>query len=127
MTTKKLLLIIMALGIFSLAACGPKTILVRPGLDTPSQHISNGRLLLDRGKLDDAFREFERARELDPTSVHAHIGLGLVMGHKGDIQEGIANFRKAAALAGTEEEHNAVETGYHQFQSITGDKDPLQN
>ena len=71
--------------------CGPDTILVRPGLDTPGQHVANGHKLLQRGKVEDANREFNRARELDPQFFKAYIGLGVVLGLKGDLAAGFAS------------------------------------
>lgn len=118
MTLKKFL--ILALVIISLAACGPETIWLRPGLDTPSQHISNGEQLFNRGKLDDALREFNRARELDPGCVDAYIGVGLVMGRKGDIDAGLEILEQARTMADTPEEKTAVEKGYRRFKDITG-------
>ncbi|MGD9248318.1 MAG: tetratricopeptide repeat protein, partial [Desulfobacteraceae bacterium] len=57
--------------------CGPDTIFVRPGLDTPSQHVANGHQLLEQGKFDAACREFDRAKELDPSYIRAYVGLGV--------------------------------------------------
>ena len=52
-------IVLLMLAVFdAIAGCGPDTIFVRPGLDTPAQHVSNGYQLLDRGKVNDACREF---------------------------------------------------------------------
>jgi tetratricopeptide (TPR) repeat protein len=122
MSLKKISVIV--LGIISLTACGPETIWLRPGLDTPAQHISNGEQLFSRGKYDDALREFNRARELDPGCVEAYIGAGLVMGRKGDIEAGLEKFKQAQVIADTPEEKTAVENAYCRFQSMAITKDP---
>lgn len=98
--------------------CGPDTIFVRPGLDTPSQHVSNGNQLLERGKIDDAHREFERARELDPACVNAYIGLGVVLGKKGDIEAGMKTLALAEGMADSAIEHEAVQNGYAKLKEL---------
>ncbi len=92
--------------------CGPDTIFVRPGLDTPAQHVANGNQFLERGKIDDARREFERAKELDPNYVNAYIGLGLALGKKGDIDAGMETMGLAKRMAGSARELEAVQNGY---------------
>ena len=98
--------------------CGPDTIFVRPGLDTPSQHVVNGNQFLERGKIDDAYREFERARELDPNYVSAYIGLGLALGKKGDIDAGMATMALAEKMAGSARELEAVQNGYANLKEM---------
>jgi len=98
--------------------CGPDTIFVRPGLDTPSQHVANGHQLLERGKIDDAYREFQRARELDPKYVNAYVGLGMALGQKGDIDAGMANLAMAEKMAGSDREHEAVQNGYAKLKEL---------
>ena len=96
---------------FYFFGCGPDTIFVRPGLDTPSQHVANGHQLLDRGKIDDAYREFERAKELDPKYVKAYVGLGVALGKKGEIDAGMETLALAQRMAANDREHEAVQKG----------------
>ena len=103
---------------FFLAGCGPDTIFVRPGLDTPSQHVANGHQLLERGKIDDAYREFVRAKELDPNYVKAYVGLGVALGKKGDIDAGMETMAVAERMAGSAREHEAVQKGYTQLNEL---------
>ena len=98
--------------------CGPDTIFVRPGLDTPSQHVANGHQLLERGKIEDAYREFDRARELDPNYVKAYVGLGVALGRKGDIDAGMQNLAIAEKMAKSVQEHEAVQEGYARLNQI---------
>ena len=92
--------------------CESNTIFLRPGLDTPTQHVANGNQLLERGKIDDAYREFERARELDPHCVNAYIGLGMVLGEKGDFDAGMETLALAEGMADSDLEHKAVQNGF---------------
>jgi tetratricopeptide (TPR) repeat protein len=103
---------------FFLAGCAPDTIFVRPGLDTPSQHVANGHQLLERGKIDDAYREFVRAKELDPNYVKAYVGLGVALGKKGDIDAGMETMAVAERMAGSAREHEAVQKGYAQLNEL---------
>jgi tetratricopeptide (TPR) repeat protein len=106
------------MGILLLLACGPDTILVRPGLDTPDHHVSNGNQLLERLKLDAAYQEFQRAIELDPTYTPAHVGLAMVQGRRGDYDGGMKSLKKARKMAQTQEEIHLVKDAYKQFLSL---------
>lgn len=107
----------MVLGI-GLLSCGPDTIFVRPGLDTPAQHVANGHQLLERGKIDDACREFDRAKELDPNYINAYVGLGLALGQKGDIEAGMRNLAIAKQKAVSAKDFEAVQQGYDQLNEM---------
>lgn len=101
-----------------IASCGPDTIFVRPALDTPSQHVDNGRQLLRSGKVDDACREFKRAQELDPDFIDAYIGLGIALGHKGDFTGGYASMDQAMQMAKTPQQKSQVREGYKQLDKL---------
>jgi tetratricopeptide (TPR) repeat protein len=103
---------------FCLAGCGPDTIFVRPGLDTSALHVANGYRLLERGKVDDAYREFERAKELEPYCVKAYVGLGLALGKKGDFDGGMKTLAVAERIAGSAQEHEEVQKGYAQLNAL---------
>ena len=92
--------------------------MVRPGLDTPAQHVANGRQLLDRGKLADAVREFSRAKELDSRYVSAYIGLGIALGLKGDLTAGFASMNQAREMAVSEQDAAQVRKGYEKLVEI---------
>jgi tetratricopeptide (TPR) repeat protein len=98
--------------------CGPDTIFVRPGIDTPSQHVDNGRQLLQRGKFDDACREFNRAKELDPFFIEAYVGLGYALAYKGDFAAARASLDQAKRIAGNSQEIEEVQEGYEQLEKI---------
>jgi len=100
---------------WTLAACGPDTIFLRPGLDTPAQHVSNGYAFMEQEKAEAACREFERARELDPDYTDAYVGLGLALGRRGQIARGMALMDQANALAKSDAERERVQQGYEQL------------
>ncbi len=101
-----------------MAGCGPDTIFVRPGLDTPAQHVDNGHQLLKRGKVDDACREFKRAKELDPHFVQAYVGLGVALGRKGEFEAGQDSMDQARQMASTPQDISDVQKGYKQLDKI---------
>ncbi|MBW1740800.1 MAG: S-layer homology domain-containing protein [Deltaproteobacteria bacterium] len=101
--------------IFSLQGCAPK---VRPSesvLDTPEHHVHSGMKLLRLGKYDDALREFELAKELDPKFSRAYVGSGLVFGKKGDFKQGLEDMKKGIGLAETKEEKVDANVGLIQL------------
>ena len=110
-------LVILLLGLVPVA-CGPHAIVMKTGLDTPAQHVANGRQLLDRGKLGDAIREFNRAKELDPHYVAAYVGLGITLGLKGDTETGFAYLDQAREMAVNEQEAAEVRNGYKRLAEI---------
>ena len=110
------------MGVLLVLACGPDTILVRPGLDTPDHHVSNGNQLLDRLKLEAAYQEFQRALELDPSYIPAYIGVAMVQGRRGDYNGGLKMLNKAKKTALTQEETQMVEKAYKQFFSLFKDQ-----
>ena len=71
-------------------------------LDSPQYHVESGTNLLKLRKYDDALREFERSKELDPLFSRAYVGSGLVWGHKGDYKKGIKDIEKAKTLTNTD-------------------------
>ncbi len=96
----------------SLLACGPKAKAPEAELDTPLHHVENGNKLLKSGKLDAAFREFNRAKELDPKYSPAYVGLGLVHGLKGDYTSAFKAMKKAQSTAEGKEQKVAVHVGF---------------
>lgn len=103
------------MGMLLFMACGPDTILVRPGLDTPDHHVYNGNQLLKRLKLEAAYQEFQRAVELNPTYTPAHVGLALVQGRRGDYAGGLDTLAEAKKMAQNSDELKLVEDAYNDF------------
>jgi tetratricopeptide (TPR) repeat protein len=84
--------------VFLLLSCATTPMGTNSWLDTPVHHVNNGNTLLKSGKIDDALREFNRARELDPNYSSAYVGLSLVYGLKGDDETSAAYLKKAVDL-----------------------------
>lgn len=107
-----------------LVACGPETILLRPSLDSPSHHVDNGYKLMAYGKTEAAQREFERSIELDETYAPAYVGLGIVYGMQGDLDQGRAMMEEARALARSEEQRKEVEMGFERLDFMEKELQP---
>ena len=108
----------LVIGLFSILSCGPETIFIRHGLDTPSHHVDNGYKLMAYGKMESALREFNRAKELDEGYAPAYVGLGIVYGMMGDLQKGRALMAEAQKLAQNEDQRKEVEMGYERLDYI---------
>lgn len=105
--------------VLAVIGCGPETIFVRPGLDTPAQHVSNGNQLLELKKWDDARREFQRAKDLDPQYTEAFVGLAVAYGGKGDIKDGLKLLDDARKLAAGPEERDKIQKAYERLHSMS--------
>ena len=55
-------------------------------------HNARGIELADRGWLDEAIKEFNKALECDPGSPHAHDNLGTILSEKGDLIGALKQF-----------------------------------
>ncbi len=115
---RKLLPILPVVCLLILVSCGPKTIVLRPSLDTPVQHVDNGNKLMAYGKTDAAIREFKRSMELDAGYAPAYVGLGIVYGMKGDFDQGRALMETAKTLARSDEQKKEVEMGFKRLDYI---------
>ena len=102
----------------TLTACGPDTIFVRPNLDTPERHVSNGQALLHQGKIQDAEREFKHAHAMDPENVGALVGMALVQGHGCKFEQGFATIEQAEKLVVTEDDRILVRKGLIQLKEL---------
>jgi len=98
MKFKKRCVLFTVLCVFFLYACAPKSMKSNSWLDTPVQHVQNGNTLLKAGKIDAAFREFSRAKELDSNYSPAYVGLSLVYGLKGEDATSSMYLKKAVNL-----------------------------
>ncbi|MEJ2627941.1 MAG: S-layer homology domain-containing protein [bacterium] len=84
---KLVTLFLMVLFIFS--GCGPKPIEKESILDTPDNHYRQGHRALDRGDLEAAAEEFDRATALDPDYAGGYVGLGLVEAEKENYKDAL--------------------------------------
>ena len=109
MRTKRKTIVVALIGvwltaIFCIQGCAPKALPPESLLDTPEHHVQSGMKLLRLGRYDDAMREFELAKGLDPEFSGAYVGSGLVFGKTGNFKPGIEDMEKANGLAVTKEE-----------------------
>lgn len=95
---------ILSVLVLSLVSCAPKPRKEVSALDTPEHHVFSGNKLLDKGKYDEAKREFDLALSLDPKYSPAHAGLGLVYGYQKDFEKGYASLKDAKSYAKTKDD-----------------------
>lgn len=118
-----ILISIAGICIFFLYACGPKVKVPEAELDTPYHHVITGNKLLQKAdQLDQALREFNRAKELDPTFSSAYSGIGLVHAMKGDFELALKMMRKAHKYTRGDEQKVGVSLGYMRLYSIGREK-----
>lgn len=110
-----------------ISGCAPKVRAPVTTLDTPEHHVFSGMKLLEKGKLLDAEREFNLARELDPKYCPAYRGLGLVLGYKGDFEDAFKNMSKAEDLAEGKEEKALTYVGFMRLYTRQKGKDWLED
>ena len=92
------------------------------GFDTPSQHVHNGKNLLQRGKLDAARQEFARATELDPNYTPAYLGLAQVFIRMGDIDKAFEYMTLAEKFAASDKEKADVAEGFKELNDLKKQK-----
>ena len=103
-------------------ACGPKIREQEAVLDTPEHHVSNGNKMIDRGKYDDALKEFEMAIELNPKFATAYVGIGVAQAYKEDFKSGMEALDKADGYAEGDKDELAVHIGYMRVYTLGGEK-----
>ena len=118
MKTRQLCIIWAACMLLLTIGCGPDSIFIRQGLDTPSHHVNNGNQFLNSEKFDAALDEFNRAIELDPNFSPAYVGLGLIAGHSGDPEKGLEIMEKARELAQDENQRKNVKAGFETLREM---------
>ena len=95
---KKRLGVVVTLLVMTAVGCAATVYSPKAPLDTPSRHVENGIRLLNVGKIEDAFREFNRARQLDPEYSAAYVGIGFCHGLMGDYEKGLEAMEEARRL-----------------------------
>jgi tetratricopeptide (TPR) repeat protein len=121
MKTRRFSIILSAYLLLAILGCGPDSIFIRQGLDTPSHHVNNGNQFMNSGKIDAARAEFDRAIELDPDYAPAYVGLGLATGHKGEPEKGLEIMEKARLLARDQEQRQLVEAGFEKLKEMAAE------
>ncbi len=111
MKNKTAILVLLTISLLFVFSCGPKPVAPKAALDTPEHHVSNGNKLLKANKIEDAFKEFSRAKDLDPKFSPAYVGLGLVHGLRNDFENGFKSLKKAAKYSKGKPQELAVLIG----------------
>ncbi len=96
--------LILSAFLMTLISCAPKPREEVSAMDTPEHHVFSGNKLLDKGKYDDAKREFELALSLDSKYSPAHAGIGLVYGYQKNFDKGYDSLKSAKSYAKTKED-----------------------
>src|SRR4030066_740171 len=96
--------LMLSVFVMAIVSCAPKPRKEVSALDTPEHHVFSGNKLLDKGKYDDAKREFELAISLDPKVTAAQSGLGLVYGSQKNFDRGYDSLKDAKSYAKTKED-----------------------
>ncbi len=73
--------------LFIIPGCGPKPLQKESILDTPDNHYRQGLRSFNRGDLEGAAEEFNRATALDPDYAGGYVGLGLVEAEKENYKQ----------------------------------------
>lgn len=99
-------------------ACGPKTVAPKYLLDTPSRHVATGMKFIDKGKMEAARLEFNRAAELDEDYAPAWVGLALVEAHEGNFEAADSLLNKAQGLYQTEDHRQFAVDGHRRVEAL---------
>ncbi|MDP2360176.1 MAG: hypothetical protein Q8O14_05425 [bacterium] len=89
-----------AILVAGLGGCAKAPLKSESLLDTPQTHVDQGLRLLDRGELEAAGREFDRALALDPKYFMAHAARSLLMAESPEAgREALKTAAKAVDMA----------------------------
>lgn len=91
-------------------------------LDTPQHHVMNGNTLLASEKIDVAFYEFNRARELDPEYAPAYMGLGLVEAYRGDFASGLETLKTARRHVRGDDQKRSLSVAHMRVYILGGER-----
>ena len=113
--------------ILIIGGCAPKERAPIAILHTPEHHVVSGMKLLESGKLSDAEREFNLAKELDPEYCPAFRGLGLVLAYKGDLKSAFDTMSHAQKLARSKQEEALAYVGFMRLYTRQKDEGWLEH
>ena len=71
----------------------------RDDVELSRAYVIRGEWYRLRNRNDEALTDFDEALKLDPKSYNAIAGRGVVLGQKGQIQDALAHYERAIALA----------------------------
>ena len=91
-------------------------------LGTAAHHVRTGNTFVQTGKLNDALREFQIARELEPDFASAYVGLAVLASFEGDCLTAMDRLREAESVANDDADNLEVRTGRIRVYAACGDK-----
>ncbi|MFZ7111994.1 MAG: tetratricopeptide repeat protein [Desulfatiglandales bacterium] len=109
-----------------LLAFGCVSIPQEPLLDSTGHHVESGFKLMEKGRLDDAEREFKFVCQFDPKCSSGQRGLGLVKGIKGEYGPAFEAMGLAEMHAATEQEAVLAHEGFIRLFTMSKDKGWLE-
>lgn len=122
MVFRKLMVVLTAMGLVLMMACGPKPVKPQSEMDTPEHHVEMGNKLLNAGQVDGAIKEFDRAKALNPEYSPAYLGLGLANAHKADYDTAFDMIKKAKKYAENNDQKYNVAVGTMQIYLMGREK-----
>jgi tetratricopeptide (TPR) repeat protein len=69
-----------------------------PLAPSAKEHFKKGLSFLNKGKLDEALKEFQKSEEISPKTAVVHYWVGMTFFYKKDFEKAIAQFRKVLDL-----------------------------
>ena len=79
----------------ALKAC-ERSLLLNP--EVPKSHVLRGRIMLEKGRLEDARQSFAQAEKLDPNNLDAQYFQGILAERTGQPEQALIRYNKAAEL-----------------------------
>ena len=113
--------------ILTMAGCALNARTSISTLSTPEHHVFSGMKLLENGKLSDAEREFNLAKELDEKYYGAYRGLGLIFGYQGKFEQAFNHMSLAKELVKRKDEEALVYVGFMRLHTKKKGKGWLNN
>ena len=110
----------------ALVAFGCGAIPQEPFLDSTGHHVESGFKLMEKGRLDDAEREFKFVCQIDPKCSSGQRGLGLVKGIKREYGPAFEAMGLARMHAATEEEEVLAHEGFIRLHTMSKEKGWVQ-
>jgi tetratricopeptide (TPR) repeat protein len=91
-------------------------------LDSSKHHTYTGIVMMNQGKLDDASREFDLARELNQQEVKSFAGTALIKAYQGDFESAFEYMAKADQYAVKKEDRLFVHIGKIRLYTMSRSK-----
>jgi tetratricopeptide (TPR) repeat protein len=91
-------------------------------LDSPQHHVDNGYKLIDKGRINDAEREFKLALQYDRNFSSALRGMGFIYGIKRSFDPAFKSMESAAAHAKEKRDKALAYVGMIRLHTIRGEE-----